>query len=357
MQQYVRREIAAMSGYVPGEQPKNGETVKLNTNENPYRASDQVYAAIQRAAENGLARYPDPTATPVRNAVAQRFHVSSDSVLCGNGSDDLLTILTRTFVGSGERLRLATASYILYKTLAEIQGAVSEIIPFNDDWSLPDAFFQDTDKTVPLRLAFLPNPNSPSGTVLPKERILEVAEKLPCPLVVDEAYADFADDNCIDLVERCEKIIVCRTLSKSYALAGLRFGFLIAAPKLVAEMMKVKDSYNCDVLSIAAAAAAINDTDWLAENRKKIVATRQRLTLSMRQLGFTVPDSAANFIWATKPGTELKPIYEFLKANRLLVRYMFYPDWGEGLRISVGNDEDTQRCVKLIGEWQAAGGK
>ena len=352
MLSFIRPEIAAMGGYVPGEQPRAGEAVKLNTNENPYRASDKVYAALRRAAEAGLSRYPDPAATAVREAVAQKFGIDPCSVLCGNGSDDLLTILTRTFVGSGERLRLPYPTYILYRTLGEIQGAASDVVPFCADWSLPDEFCADLSADKPgagkLRLVFLPNPNSPSGTVVPKERILEIAERLPCPLVVDEAYAEFAGEHCIDLAAKCDKLIVCRTLSKAYSLAGLRFGYLVAAPYLVEQMMKVKDSYNCDALSIAAAAAAVADEDWLVENRRKIFATRERLTRRMRELGFDVPEPHANFTWNTRKDMPVKPIYEHLKQNGILVRYMDYPGWGEGLRISVGTDEQTDRCIDLI---------
>ena len=344
----IRPEITAMAGYVPGEQPRAGEAVKLNTNENPYRASEKVYEAIRRAAEVGLSRYPDPTAVAVRETVAQKFDIKPESVLCGNGSDDLLTILTRTFVGSEELLRLPHPSYILYRSLAEIQGAVSESVSFRADWSLPDEFFAGSEK---LRLAFLPNPNSPSGTIIPRERILEIAERLPCPLVVDEAYADFADTHCIDLVCRCENLIVCRTMSKAYALAGLRFGYLVAAPHLVGQMMKVKDSYNCDSLSIAATAAAIADDDWQRKNRQKIIVTRNRLTERMRKIGFDVADSHANFTWNTRRDIPVKPIYEYLKQNGILVRYMDYHNWGEGLRISVGTDEQTDRCVDLIAEY------
>ena len=353
MNDFVRPEIVAMCGYVPGEQPRAGEVVKLNTNENPYRASEKIYVALRQAAENGLSRYPDPVATLVRETVAQKFQIDPRSVLCGNGSDDLLTILTRTFVGSGALLRMPYPSYILYRSLAEIQGAETEIIPFRPDWSLPDTIFSDC--VVPkLQLVFLPNPNSPSGTVIPKQRILEIAEKLPCPLVIDEAYADFANEHCIDLVAKCEKLIVCRTLSKSYALAGLRFGYLVAQPHIVDQMMKVKDSYNCDALSIAAAAAAIADDDWQIENRKKIIATRNRLTERMRSLGFDVPESQGNFTWNTRKDVPVKPIYKHLKQNGILVRYMDYSGWGDGLRISVGTDEQTDRCVDLIAEYIAS---
>ncbi|MDR1478775.1 MAG: histidinol-phosphate transaminase [Planctomycetaceae bacterium] len=349
MCRYIRPEILSMSGYVPGEQPDpQDNVVKLNTNENPYRSSEKVYDAIRLVLESGLSRYPDPLALGFREAVSRRYGVDPSMVLCGNGSDDILTILTRAFVGGGELLRLPYPTYILYRSLAEIQGAKSEFVYFNKDWSLPDEFYSGK---ADLRLVFLPNPNSPSGTTIPKKRILEIAEQLPCPLVIDEAYVDFAEDSCIDLVGSCERIMVARSFSKSYSLAGLRFGYLVASTELVAQMLKVKDSYNCDAISIAAATAAISDEFWLTENRKKIIATRNRLTNEMRAIGFNVPDSNANFTWNTHSNIDVRLIYEYLKSRGVLVRYMNYPLWGDGLRISVGTDDQIDQCIKLIRQY------
>ena len=251
--------------------------------------------------------------------------VPPDWILCGNGSDDILTIVTRTFVGQGQLLRLPYPSYVLYRTLAEIQGARCDEVHFTPDWTLPEAFAASAPD---LKLAFLPNPNSPSGTVLPPERILELAERLPCPLLVDEAYADFAETNCLDLVEQNPKIMVSRTLSKSYALAGLRFGYLVAQPQIIAELMKVKDSYNCDALSIAGATAAIRDQAWLQENRRRVIASRARMERELARIGFTVVPSQANFLWCTHPERPLQPLYEKLKTSHVLVRYMNYPRLG-----------------------------
>ncbi len=342
---YFRPQIEAMSGYTPGEQPQGGDVIKLNTNENPYPASPAVAEAIQETLRRGLQKYPNAMGQPFRRRAAEVLGVQPDWILCGNGSDDILTILTRAMVGSGQLLRLPYPSYVLYRTLAEIQGARSEEIHFRPDWSLAEGFFAGGDD---LKLVFLPNPNSPSGTLIPPQQILELAERLPCPLLVDEAYADFADTNCLDLVARNEKIMVSRTLSKSYALAGLRFGFLVAQPQIVEQLVKVKDSYNCDALSIAGAAAAIGDQAWRAENRAKILATRERLTRGMRELGFTTVDSQANFTWNTHPEQPLRPLYEGLKRHGILVRYMDYPGWGDGLRISVGTDEQIDACLDAL---------
>ena len=341
---FIRPEIAAMSGYIPGEQPQAGKFIKINTNENPYPASPKVAQAIADAALD-LTRYPDAVGTAFRRRAGEVLGVDPDWILCGNGSDDILTIVTRAFVGTGERLRLPYPSYVLYKTLAQIQGAESEEVPFDRSWQLTEEFSLADDR---LRIVYLPNPNSPSGTTISRKAILELADRLPCPLLVDEAYADFADENCLDLVAQNEKIMVSRTLSKSYALAGLRFGFLIAQPQIIRELMKVKDSYNCDALSIAGATAAIDDQDWLVENRTKIIRTRERMTNELTELGFSAQPSQANFVWCPHSSQPVQPLYEKLKQNRILVRYMNYPDWGDGLRISVGTDEQIDACIGLL---------
>jgi histidinol-phosphate aminotransferase len=334
----VRADIAALAGYVPGEQPQGGDWIKLNTNENPYPPSPAVARALAAAAGGRtLAKYPDPLATSFRKRAGEVLGVDPDWIICGNGSDDLLTILVRTFVGAGEWLRMPYPSYILYRTLAGIQGAGCEEFHYDRDWTLADGFAAPREN---LRLAIVANPNSPSGTMLPPERIRAMAGGLPCPLVVDEAYGDFAETNCLGLVKENDRIIVTRSFSKSYALAGLRFGFAVAQPPIIEQLQKVKDSYNCDTLSIAAATAAIDDQNWLADNRAKIIATRQRLTAAMRSLGYDAVESQANFVWCTHPERPHRPVYEALKSAGILVRYMNYAGWGDGLRVTVGTDAE-----------------
>src|SRR5262245_24334593 len=208
---YVRPEIAAMDGYTPGEQPQAGKFIKLNTNENPYPPSPSVRQAILEVLERGLQKYPDPLANAFRTRAAELLDLpGKDWILCGNGSDDILTICTRAFVGQGEMLRLPYPSYILYRTLAQLQGARWEEVRFNGDWTMPGAFAAAAGG---LKLAFLPNPNSPSGTMVTREAVTELADQLPCPLLVDEAYVDFADFSCVELVAKNEKILVSRSLS------------------------------------------------------------------------------------------------------------------------------------------------
>jgi histidinol-phosphate aminotransferase len=342
---YFRPNIDAMAGYAPGEQPQAGKFIKLNTNENPYAPSLAVARAVQAALERGLARYPDPMANGFRQRAAEVLGVSPEWILCGNGSDELLTMLVRAFVGEAQAIRYTYPSYILYRSLAQIQGASYQEIRYQEDWALGDDFAASHPD---LRLAMLTNPNSPSGTMIAPERVLELAQRLECPLVVDEAYVDFAETSCLELVAKCERIIVSRTLSKSYALAGLRFGFLVAQPQIVAGLIKVKDSYNCDTLSIAAATAAIDDQAWLRETREKILATRRRLTDGISLLGFRPVESQANFVWCPHPVVPVRPLYEQLKAQKVLVRYMQYEGWGDGLRISVGTDDQIDACLGLL---------
>jgi histidinol-phosphate aminotransferase len=348
---YFRSNIVAMEGYVPGEQPQGvSKFIKLNTNENPYMCSPKVKSSIGRVCQTGLQKYPDPMANAFRLQVCELFKreipdITPDWILCGNGSDDILTIVTRALVDPGDMLRYPNPSYVLYKSLAEIQGAEVNVVDFQTDWSLGDDFAAPCDR---LKLAFLANPNSPSGTVVPPGQVAKLAETLPCPLLVDEAYADFANSNCLSLVAKHENVMVSRTLSKSYALAGLRFGFLVAQPHLIREFVKVKDSYNCDSLSIAGATAAIEDQAWFAETRSAILATRVRLTDSLRQLGFRCIDSQANFVWSKHETKPSKQLYVDLKAAGVLVRYMNYPNWGDGLRITVGNDEQIDAFLTIL---------
>jgi len=340
MIEHLRANVRAMSGYVPGEQPRDGAFVKLNTNENPYPPSPRVFEALREALTGDrLRRYPDPTGAHFRRTAGRVLGVDPDGVLIGNGSDDVLTIVTRAFVPEGGLVVSPTPSYLLYRTLADLQGARLQTVPFTADWELPEPW-----PVEGAHLTFLANPNSPSGTTVDRRRLERLAEELNGPLVVDEAYADFADDNALDL-PRSRGVIVSRTFSKSYALAGVRFGFAVADPAVVRELLKVKDSYNCDVLSLTAAAAALEDQEYFRTIRTKVLATRGRMTEALTRLGFTIPPSRANFVWCRCGDRPMKPLYEELKRRGILVRYMNYEGSGDGLRISVGTEAEADRLV------------
>jgi histidinol-phosphate aminotransferase len=346
MSDYLRSAIRAMAGYVPGEQPRDGAYIKLNTNENPYPPSPRVFEALAATlTADRLRKYPDPMGTAFRQAAGRVLGVDPDAILIGNGSDDILTIVTRTFVPEGGLISAPTPSYILYKSLAEIQGANFRAVPFTPDWKVPIPW-----PNRGCHLTFIPNPNSPSGTCVPVGELRRLAQDLEGPLIVDEAYVDFADENAMVLARECSNVIVTRSLSKSYALAGVRFGYAVADPPLIREFVKVKDSYNCDTLSLVAATAALEDQDYLRETRAKIVATRARLEAALTQYGFDVCPSQANFVWCRRSDRPVKPIYEELKLRMILVRYMNYEGYGDGLRISVGSDAEIDRLLEQLAQ-------
>jgi histidinol-phosphate aminotransferase len=340
MSKFLRPNIRAMAGYTPGEQPQGGAFLKLNTNENPYPPSPRVIEAIQAAiTSERLRKYPDPLGTAFRQAAGRVLDIDPDSILIGNGSDDILTIVTRAFVPENGLVVSPTPSYLLYHTLASLQGARFETVPFTTDWNLP--------RPWPIRRAnvtYISNPNSPSGTTVSTSELERLSEECGGPLVIDEAYVDFAESHALHLARRTG-VVVTRSLSKSYSLAGIRFGYAVADPAMVREFVKVKDSYNCDVLSLTAATAAIEDQDYLRMIRSKIVETRARLEKSLGQLGFAVTPSQANFVWCQRTDRPVKPIYEELKRRLILVRYMAYIGYGDGLRITVGTDEEVDRLL------------
>ena len=287
----------------------------------------------------GLRKYPDPVGTAFRQVAARLLDVDPDGILIGNGSDDILTMVTRAFVPQGGLMVSPTPSYLLYHTLAGIQGASFQTVPYTIDWRLPDPW-----PLCRASLTFLANPNSPSGTLVSAPEVKRLAQQLSGPLVLDEAYVDFADENGLQLA-RQGQAIVTRSLSKSYSLAGIRFGYAVADPAVIRELLKVKDSYNCDVLSQVAATAALEDQEYLQGTRAKILATRTRLTAAMQELGFSVCPSQANFVWCRRTDRPVKTIYEELKRRHILVRYMSYEGYGDGLRISIGSDPEIERLL------------
>jgi histidinol-phosphate aminotransferase len=333
---YVRPHFREVAAYVPGEQPQGGKFIKLNTNENPYPPSPKALAMMADFGDR-LRKYPDPTATAFRRIAAQQLQVKPEQIVCGNGSDEILAMIVRLLLGPDDLAVWASPTYLLYETLVRLQGARWQTFSYRADWTLPEELF-----AAPAKLIFLANPNSPSGTCFGLAQLRQIIERAPCPIVVDEAYADFAGQTAAGLVQDYPHLIVTRTLSKSYALAGLRFGYLVAHEALVNQVHRIRDSYNCDALSIAIAAAAVSDRDWLAENLAAVIDQRQLLENRLGALGFTVQPSQANFVWCQHPRGLEQTIYQELKNRQILVRYMNYGAPWIGLRITVGTPEQNQ---------------
>jgi len=343
----ARPVVERMHGYVPGEQPRGGTVVKLNTNENPYPPAPGVIAAVAACAAADLRLYPDPMATALREAAARRYGVASEQVLVGNGSDDLLTMLMRTFVGPDDVVVYPEPTYSLYDTLVTIQEGRSLTIPFPADFALPAAL-ADADG----RVLIICNPNSPSGTFTPLDVIEDLARGREWIVVVDEAYVDFAPATALPLVARYDNVLVLRSFSKSFSLAGMRIGLAFGHPEILAELAKVKDSYNVSRVAIAAGVAALEDYTWMEQNVSRIVASRARLSEELRAVGYDVLPSAANFVLARRPGEDQGAVQAALRERGVLVRHFATPRLGDALRISVGTDEEIDR---LLAELRALG--
>ena len=348
---YFRDNIEAMTGYVPGEQPETGaKVIKLNTNENPYPPSPKAVAAMRRLDPDALRRYPDPMSQPVRGTVAKVLGVPAEWVLVGNGSDDLLSMIFKACCQPGRAAVYPMPTYVYYRTLAEVQNADCVEVPFDDDYNLPLAGLARANGAVTL----IANPNSPSGTLVPLRLLDELAGRLTGLLVLDEAYIDFADETGLALVKTRPNVIVLRTLSKGYSLAGLRLGFGIMQPELIPNLVKVKDHYNVDAVACAVAAAAIEDQPHMRAGVEQVKAARARLTRDLAGLGFRVWPSQANFLLVRPPAGDAERIYQTLKAAGILVRYFKEPRLEDKLRITVGSDQQNEALVgelrKVVGQ-------
>ena len=335
-----------MAGYTPGEQPKPGDVViKLNTNENPYPPSPNVFEAIGAIGPDALRRYPSSMAEAFRSVAARVHGVSPEQVLAGNGSDDILQIALRTFCGPGDVLASPEPTYSLYPVLAELADVRHVTVPWDRDWTLPTAALLATNP----RAIFFANPNAPSGTSVPTSEVSALAARTDALVLVDEAYADFADTNGLELLARHDNVLISRTLSKGYALAGLRFGYAIGHPSVIAQMAKVKDSYNCDAISIAAACAALDDQAYARERWAIVKHERARVTSELSRRGFAVIPSAGNFVLATTPGAAAaRPLYESLKGRGVLVRFFDTTGLNDKLRVTIGTPDENTALLAAI---------
>jgi histidinol-phosphate aminotransferase len=343
---YFRPAIDAMMGYVPGEQPKPGtKIIKLNTNENPYPPSPKAMEVLRNLDGEWLRRYPDPFARDFCHAVSDALGVPADWVIVGNGSDDVLNILVRACAeGSDRKIVYPMPTYVLYSTLAAMQPAQVVEIPYGPDFKLP------INELVSMQgaITFIASPNSPSGHLVALDDLRELARRVPGVLAIDEAYTDFADFSALPLVHEFENVIILRTLSKGYSLAGLRMGFGIANPKLLEGLFKVKDSYNIDAIATAVGTASMRDQAYKNECAERVKEARSKLTVDLKNLDFTVLDSQANFVLATPPEGKAEMLYLALKERGILVRYFKQPGLSDKLRITVGTDEQNRTLIEAL---------
>ncbi len=341
-----RQSIQRMAPYRPGEQPRPGQRlIKLNTNENPYPPSPRVRRAVARAAGASLRLYPAPRADEFIAVAARRYGVPRDMILAGNGSDELLAMIFRATLGRGDTVAYPVPTYSLYDTLAEIQEATVLRVPFGRNFALPfDALWQTR-----ARLVVVCSPNSPSGTLTPTRTLDAMARRLRGRLlVIDEAYVDFARENALRLLRRHRNVVILRSLSKSYSLAGMRLGLCFARPEVIEALLKVKDSYNLSRIALVAGAEALADASWMRRNVERVKRTRAAARARLQRMGFEVPPSEANFVLARMPGHDLGPMARGLRRAGILVRHFATPLISDALRISIGTPAEMTALFRAL---------
>ncbi|MDR2207903.1 MAG: histidinol-phosphate transaminase [Azoarcus sp.] len=351
MSRYWSAVTHGLTPYVPGEQPALDNLVKLNTNENPYGPSPRALAAIRAATGDSLRLYPDPDARALRSALAARYKVDPAQVFVGNGSDEVLALAFIGLLKHERPLWMPDVTYSFYPVYCGLFGIEYRQIPLDDDFALrPEDYFpRGEDRAGAI---IFPNPNAPTGRLLPRADVERIAAANPEAVVlVDEAYIDFADQDdasAIALVDRYPNLLAVHTFSKSRALAGLRIGFAIGHPDLIAGLERVKNSFNSyplDRLALAGALAAVEDEPWFQTSRRKVIATRTVLTAQLQAFGFDVLPSAANFVFARLPGFDAAELAAALRQRAIIVRHFKAPRTAQYLRITVGDDN---QCAALL---------
>ncbi len=341
---YFRKTIEKMAGYTSGFQPKTADVVKLNTNENPWPCSPKVLEAIGKLTAENLQKYPEAMGASFRNAAAVVLAIEPKNIICTNGGDDLLTICFRAFCDADRPVAFAEPTYSLYPVLADLQGCEAIGIQRDEKGSLGELAKIDAAMTIVC------NPNAPTGDFIPIDELATLAGQLSGVLLIDEAYVDFAENDAVRLISDIDNVIILRSMSKGYSLAGIRFGYGIANAALIDGLMKVKDSYNVDAMAIAAATAAITDQSYLKMNVEKIKSERSRLTQQLRTMGFEVPDSRTNFVLVTSIKKPAKTVYESLVERNIFIRYFALPGLDNKIRITIGTPQQNDKLLAALTE-------
>ena len=344
---FIREAVTKMSSYIPGEKPQGDDYIILNANENPYPASERVREAIQSTVGR-LNMYPETSSSEARYAAAEVYGVDPEEVIFGNSSDEMLKIICQACVSEGEKVVMFSPTFSFYKTLVSVQGGECIELPFNDDFSLP----QLPDFSG-VKVVFFPNPGAPSSIVYELDVIRGILDAAPDSLVViDEAYADFDLNRhtAVSLLREYANLMVVKTLSKSYSLAGLRVGIGIGRKEVVCEFNKVRDYYNVGLLRQSAVPEALRDQAWLRQNCEKIIATREWFSREIANYAQRIFPSAANFVLVEFAEGVAGKLYTALKERKILVRYWDTPRLNNFLRISIGRDKDMQEVLRAIAE-------
>jgi histidinol-phosphate aminotransferase len=344
----IRPLVRRLHPYVPGEQPKIRGLIKLNTNENPYPPSPKVLKAIKAVTDGRLRLYPNPAADILRGKLAKFHRCAPEQLIAGNGSDELLALATRAFVEPGQSVQYFTPSYSLYPVLADMHGAQRNAVPLALDFAMPTVM--ELRKKGPWNfrapLTFITTPNAPSGRGYKTEELRELCHAQKGVVILDEAYVDFARENAFALALEFPHVLVARTFSKAYSLCFLRVGYMAGNASLIAALHKIRDSYNVNGLGQAAAVATLGDLPYYRRNFKRLIATRERLSSSLRELGFDVLPSQSNFIFTVPPRFAAADWLRKLRAERVLVRWFGAPETKAYLRITIGTDQEADALLR-----------
>ncbi|WP_267384648.1 histidinol-phosphate transaminase [Cyanobacterium sp. uoEpiScrs1] len=344
----IRECVEETSGYIPGEQPQTDDFIKLNTNENPYSPPLDIFEGLQEELTK-VRLYPDPVSSKLRKAAAKVFGVSPNNIIAGNGSDDILNIAVRTFVNPGESVTFLDLTYSLYETIARVHGASVTKISTNNQFTI------DRPIICPeAKLIFVASPNPPVGQHLKRDYLEKTCEKATGIVLIDEAYTDFSDKNHLDFLNKYDNVIISRTMSKSYSIAGMRVGFGIASVPIIEQMNKVKDSYNLDRVAQLLGTNALNFQEYFKKIWQKVRQTRSHLIESLKALDFSVFDSDSNFVFASSQWMPASELYEKLKERKILVRYFENPRIKDYIRISVGTDQEIFLLLEIIKELKSS---
>ena len=341
---YVRKVVP----YVPGEQPQEERMIKLNTNENPYPPAPGVQRALAGFNPDTLRLYPESTCKVLVDAIASYYGLGSDEVFVGVGSDDVLAMIFLTFFNSGKPVFFPDITYSFYDVWADMLRIPYEQLPLSDDFSIVASDYYKANGGV-----VFPNPNAPTGKLMPLDEIEDIIEhNQDVIVVVDEAYVDFGGESALPLIDKYDNVIVVQTFSKSRSLAGSRVGFAMASPVLIKYLNDVKysfNSYTMDRITIEAATAAVKDRAYFEETTAKVIKTREWTKKELKRLGFTFCDSKSNFIFAKPANVSATKLFEDLKADNIFVRHFSSPERiNDYLRISIGTDEQMHTLIEFL---------